>query len=71
MRVCADVDDPRNTDNAWMETTAWHFHCDNETLAIAITSLLSADDDAKAFKAMWLDVDPVRSSLWTHLYVAS
>ena len=21
------VDDPRNTDNAWMETTAFHFHC--------------------------------------------
>ena len=22
------VDDPRNTDNAWMETTATHCHCD-------------------------------------------
>ena len=21
------VDDPRNTDNAWTETTAFHFHC--------------------------------------------
>ena len=24
------VDDPRNTDNAWMETTAMHFHCEQE-----------------------------------------
>ena len=24
------VDDPRNTDNAWMETTAFHFHCSDE-----------------------------------------
>ena len=23
-------DDPRNTDNAWMETTACHFHCDEK-----------------------------------------
>lgn len=29
---CGCVDDPRNTDNAWMETTAFHFHC-NEELA--------------------------------------
>ena len=24
------VDDPRNTDHAWMETTAFHFHCNAE-----------------------------------------
>ena len=24
---CGYVDDPRNTDNAWVETTAVHFHC--------------------------------------------
>ena len=24
------VDDPRNTDNAWMETAAFHFHCSAE-----------------------------------------
>ena len=24
------VDDPRNTDNAWMETVAFHFHCTAE-----------------------------------------
>ena len=26
----ADVDDPRTTDNAWIETTAFHFHCPPE-----------------------------------------
>ena len=24
------VDDPRNTDNAWMETTCSHYHCSRE-----------------------------------------
>ena len=24
------VDDPRNTDNAWIETTAYHYHCSRE-----------------------------------------
>ena len=24
------VDDPRSTDNAWIETTAYHFHCSYE-----------------------------------------
>lgn len=24
------VDDPRNTDNAWMETTAYNFHDEND-----------------------------------------
>jgi ADP-ribose pyrophosphatase len=59
MHFCADVDDPRNTDNAWMETRAVHFHC-NEPQAKAISSQLSADEDAKA---MWLDVDAVRAHL--------
>ena len=24
------VDDPRNTDDAWMETEVWHFHLDDD-----------------------------------------
>ena len=48
------VDDPRNTDNAWMETVAVNFHCSPE-LAQKIT--LHAGDDAAAVK--WLDItDP-------------
>ena len=37
------VDDPRNTDHAWMETVAFHFHC-NEELATMLP--LKAGDDA-------------------------
>mmetsp|Transcript_9943 Transcript_9943/g.28938 ORF Transcript_9943/g.28938 Transcript_9943/m.28938 type:complete len:1510 (+) Transcript_9943:1910-6439(+) len=45
------VDDPRNTDNAWMETTAFHFHCDAE---LAEKLPLRAGDDAR--DVTWLDV---------------
>lgn len=46
------VDDPRNTDNAWIETTAFHFHCDAEMGALLP---LHAGDDAA--NVIWLDVD--------------
>jgi len=46
------VDDPRNTDHAWMETTALHFHCDEE---LGRMLPLNAGDDAA--DVMWLDVD--------------
>ena len=26
------MDDPRNTDNAWMETIAYNFHDENDTV---------------------------------------
>ena len=48
----SDVDDPRNTDNAWVETTAYHFHCNNE---LGNMLKLKAGDDAG--EAMWLDMD--------------
>ena len=48
------VDDPRSTDNAWIETTAYHFHCTDEiaenlklgsartpTLTLTVTLILS------------------------------
>jgi ADP-ribose pyrophosphatase len=47
------VDDPRNTDNAWMETTAFHYHC-SEELGNSIP--LAGGDDATS--AMWLNCDP-------------
>jgi len=47
------VDDPRNTDNAWMETTATHFHAKSELAQILA---FSSSDDVGAFR--WLDVDP-------------
>ena len=46
------VDDPRNTDNAWMETTAFHFHCDDKMGALLP---MNAGDDAA--DVTWLDVD--------------
>ena len=46
------VDDPRNTDHAWMETTAFHFHCNAELGAML--PLASGDDAADV---MWLDID--------------
>ena len=45
------VDDPRNTDNAWMETTAFHFHCSAE---LAPMLPLRAGDDAA--HVTWLRV---------------
>lgn len=47
------VDDPRNTDNAWMETVAVNFHDD---LGDSVSELpLQAGDDAGQVK--WVDVD--------------
>lgn len=47
------VDDPRNTDNAWMETVAVNFH-DEAGSAVGKFSL-QAGDDAKNVK--WLDIN--------------
>ena len=47
------VDDPRNTDNAWMETVAVLFRC-SDTLASHI--VLNAGDDAQ--KMQWMKCDP-------------
>jgi len=46
------VDDPRNTDNAWMETVAMHFHCPPQ---LGKLLLLHAGDDAA--EVQWLDID--------------
>ena len=65
MVYCGYVDDPRTTDNAWIETTAMHFHC-NEKQALAL--YLSEGSDAE--KAIWLDVDPVREQRYCQLYAS-
>lgn len=46
------IDDPRNTDNAWMETIAFHAH--DSTGSIVEKLKLQAGDDAVDVK--WLDV---------------
>ncbi|XP_045606104.2 ADP-ribose pyrophosphatase, mitochondrial isoform X1 [Procambarus clarkii] len=48
------VDDPRNTDNAWMETVAYNFHESNQDGAL-YSLHLHAGDDAQAVK--WQDID--------------
>ncbi|KAG0723827.1 ADP-ribose pyrophosphatase, mitochondrial [Chionoecetes opilio] len=47
------VDDPRNTDNSWMETVAYNFHQD-DLLGVLYSMRLHAGDDAKAAK--WQDM---------------
>lgn len=47
------VDDPRNTDNAWLETVACNFHDDDGTTVGKIP--LTAGDDAQAVR--WLTID--------------
>ena len=47
------VDDPRNTDNAWMETVACNFHDEDGTTVGRIP--LTAGDDACAVQ--WLTID--------------
>jgi len=46
------VDDPRNTDNAWMETDAYHLHLTEDE---AESVFLKAEDDAA--EAKWMVVD--------------
>lgn len=46
------VDDPRNTDNAWMETVAMNFHDDSGD-AFDRFDLKAGDDAAKV---SWVDV---------------
>ncbi|XP_026499580.1 ADP-ribose pyrophosphatase, mitochondrial [Vanessa tameamea] len=46
------VDDPRNTDNAWMETVAYNFH--DESGSIVSSLNLQAGDDAVGVQ--WVDI---------------
>lgn len=48
------VDDPRNTDNAWMETVAYNFHDDDGTVLDCFP--LQAGDDAGAVR--WIAAMP-------------
>lgn len=53
------MDDPRNTDNSWMETVAMHFHCGED---VAKHLSLHHGDDAAAVQWMPMsledDLDP-------------
>jgi ADP-ribose pyrophosphatase len=46
------VDDPRNTDNSWMETCVMHYHCTPE-----LGHLLPLHEGDDAAEVRWLDTD--------------
>lgn len=47
------VNDPRNTDNAWIETTAFNFHDDDGKIFNRVK--LEAGDDATGVR--WIDIN--------------
>ena len=53
------VDEPRNTDHAWLETTVFHFHC---SAVVGRLLPLNAGDDATAVR--WLDIGPDNPQLY-------
>jgi ADP-ribose pyrophosphatase len=55
------VDDPRNTDNAWMETTAYHFHL-NPDDGKNINLPLNGGDDAT--HATWVNIDDIKEGTY-------
>eukprot|EP00004_Rigifila_ramosa_P023943 TRINITY_DN681_c0_g1_i1.p1 TRINITY_DN681_c0_g1~~TRINITY_DN681_c0_g1_i1.p1 ORF type:complete len:403 (+),score=51.11 TRINITY_DN681_c0_g1_i1:70-1209(+) len=58
------VDDPRNTDNSWMETVAAHFHL---SASLAAQLKIQAGDDAQQVK--WLDIDNANPE-YLHLFAS-
>lgn len=56
------VDDPRNTDNAWMETTAYNYHDETGTTVGALN--LKAGDDAVGVQ--WVDITPILNLYASH-----
>ena len=56
-------DDPRNTDNAWMESKVVHFHCSAE-----LGALLPLKAEAKAGAVAWLDADSTVEPRYGRLY---
>ena len=48
------IDDVRNTDNAWIESTSWHLHDDDDVLEAHIGSAVEEHEDPPLF---WVPVD--------------
>eukprot|EP00964_Phaeocystis_antarctica_P040880 scaffold23393_cov57-Phaeocystis_antarctica.AAC.2 len=54
------VDDPRNTDNAWLETSAYHFHCSRELggmLLLDGENKLGKTSGKNGMGAVWVTMD--------------
>ncbi len=58
------VDDWRNTDVAWMETNAVHYHATQE---IGDQLELKVDDTDEIHKSMWVDMDSVTQMYASHM----
>jgi ADP-ribose pyrophosphatase YjhB (NUDIX family) len=56
------VDDPRNTDNAWMETSVYYYHITNPEIGNAVYNKLQANDDA--LTARFMCIEPVPLNLY-------
>lgn len=61
------VDDPRNTDNAWMETVAMQFH-DEKGDCVAMLPLCAGDD---AVGVRWMDVNKEIPLYANHCHIIS
>jgi len=59
------VDDPRNTDNAWMETVAYNFHDQNGT-SVGMFQLHAGDD---AVGVQWMDMNRNVALYASHVYM--
>lgn len=56
------VDDPRNTDNAWVETTVFNFH-ENNCKTISNYNLKAGDD---AVNVRWMSIDECKQLYASH-----
>lgn len=61
---CGHVDDWRNTDGAWMETNAVHFHA---TDAIGAQLRLEVKDVEEVRRSRWVEIDAVQTMYASHL----
>lgn len=59
------VDDPRNTDNSWMETIAYHFH-DEDGTSVGQFQLHAGDD---AVGVQWMDISNHMKLYASHNYL--
>ncbi len=60
------ADDPRNTDNAWIETSLIHSHLPHE---VAANMMLSAGDDAKDYHWIAVTIDTIKHFYASHGFV--
>lgn len=56
------VDDPRNTDNAWMETSVYYYHITSLEIGNAVYSKLQANSDA--LTARFICIEPIPLNLY-------